>query len=94
MELDVEAVDLISAEKAPKGARMGMGIILGQLSVDLPVEALKELINYLKRIIKQFGFMPDIIMEINSKKIKIKSISQEQSDKLIDAYIDSVRKDN
>ena len=89
LELDVEAVDLVSKGKSPKHAKAGDLIAWGQLLLTLAASGgvFVTLINMLQYWLTRQGV--SIEMDINGNKVKLTSSksSKEELQRLIDTYI-------
>ena len=94
LELDVEAVDLVSKGKAPKHAKAGDLIAWGQLLLTLAASGgvFVTLINMLQYWLTRQGV--SIEMDINGNKVKLTSSksSKEELQRLIDTYIAVITK--
>jgi cytoskeletal protein RodZ len=94
LELDVEAVDLVSKGKSPKHAKAGDLIAWGQLLLTLAASGgvFVTLINMLQYWLTRQGV--SIEMDINGNKVKLTSSksSKEELQRLIDTYIAVITK--
>ncbi len=92
MELDVKAVELVSAGKVPRGAKAGEAVIWGKLLVTLPPLLINKLIDALQSWLSRLGPC-NIDLEISGNKLKVTGTPSEEQQQLIKTFIAAVGSD-